>query len=193
MRLHQLDVPALPILLPLGGALMLLSLILLRRRGRFTARHLATAWFASWYAVAVIGATLLPLRLTWGPGAGGIEWFRIIIIPLSTMRPDDFLLNIIMTLPLAVVLLLVFGVRDRPTVVRVGFTISLAIELTQLVILLAWHGQRWADTNDLISNTLGALLGYLALRRAMRLAPVRQVLGTFSLVRTEAAERQLVR
>ena len=190
---HQLDVPALPILLPLGGVLMLLSLLLLHRRGMLTARRLATAWFAGWYAVAVIGATLLPLHLSWGPGAGRPELYRIIIIPLTTMRVDDFLLNIIMTLPLAAVLLLVFGIRSRQSVVRVGFTISLVIEVTQLVLLLAWHGLRWADTNDLVSNTLGALLGYLALRRALDTEPVRRMLPDFSLVRTEVAQREPVR
>jgi hypothetical protein len=67
MPFHQLDVPALPILLPLGGVLMVGSWLLLHRRGLLSARRLTTAWLAGWYAVAVIGATLLPLHLAWGP------------------------------------------------------------------------------------------------------------------------------
>ena len=113
MPSHQLDVPALPILLPLGVVLMVASWVLLRRRDMLTARRLGTAWFAGWYAVAVIGATLLPLHLAWGDGAGEPELYRIILIPLTTMRVDDFLLNIVMTLPLAALLHVVFSVRAR--------------------------------------------------------------------------------
>jgi glycopeptide antibiotics resistance protein len=187
MPSHQLDVPALPILLPLGSLLMVVSWVLLHRRGLLSARRLATAWLAGWYAVAVIGATLLPLHLAWGPGAGPPELYRIILVPLITMRVDDFLLNIVMTLPLAAVLYLVFGVRERRPVVLVGFLGSLAIEITQAVIDLAWHGNRWADVNDLTSNTLGALLGFLIFRRALRSAHLRRLLRPWSLVRAEAA------
>ncbi len=187
MPSHQLDVPALPILLPLGGVLMLVSWALLRRRGLLGARRLATAWLAGWYAVAVIGATLLPLHLAWGPGAGPPELYRIILVPLVTMRVDDFLLNIVMTLPLAALLYLVAGVRDRSRVVLVGFLASLAIELVQAVIDITWHGNRWADVNDLTSNTLGAWLGFLIFWRAVRPARVRRVVESWSLARPEAA------
>ena len=187
MPFHQLDVPALPVLLPLGAVLMLVSGVLLHRRGLLTARRLATAWLAGWYAVAVTGATLLPLHLAWGPGAGPPELYRIILVPLITMRVDDFLLNIVMTVPLAAVLYLVFGVRELRRVVLVGFLVSLAIEITQAVIDIAWHGNRWADVNDLTSNTLGALLGFLIFWRAMRSARVRRLVRPWSLVRAEPA------
>jgi glycopeptide antibiotics resistance protein len=182
---HQLDVPALPILLPLGALLMVLSWVGLRRRGRPGARPLATAWIAGWYAVAVLGATLLPLHLAWGPGAGPPEFNRIILVPLITMRVDDFLLNIVMTLPLAALLFLLAGVREKRRVVLVGFLVSLGIELVQAVINLAWHGNRWADTNDLIANTVGALFGFLIFWRAMRSARVRRLAEPWSLSRTE--------
>ena len=182
MPIHQLDVPALPILLPLGGLLMAVSWVLLHRRGRLGARRVVTAWLAGWYAVAVLGATLLPLHLAWGPGAGPPELYRIILVPLTTMRVDDFVLNIVMTLPLATLSYLVAGVRDRRRVVLMGFLASLAIEVTQAVIDLAWHGNRWADVNDLISNTLGALLGFQIFWRAMRSARVRRLVYDWSLV-----------
>ncbi|MEU8610435.1 VanZ family protein [Actinoplanes sp. NPDC048791] len=187
MPFHQLDVPALPILLPLGGVLMIVSWVLLHRRGLLGARRLTTAWIAGWYAVAVIGATLLPLHLAWGPGAGPPELYRIILVPLITMRVDDFLLNIVMTLPLAALLYLVAGLRERRRVVLTGFLVSLAIEITQAVICLAWHGNRWADVNDLTANTLGAWLGFLIFWRAMRSARVRELVRGWSLVRAEPA------
>jgi glycopeptide antibiotics resistance protein len=187
MPFHQLEVPALPILLPLGAVLMVFSAVLLHRRGRLSARRLATAWLAGWYAVAVIGATLLPLRLAWGPGAGPPELYRIILVPLITMRVDDFLLNIVMTLPLAALLHLVAGVRELRRVVLTGFLVSLVIEITQAVIDLAWHGNRWADVNDLISNTLGAYLGFLIFWRALRSPRLRRVVQSWSLARNGPA------
>ncbi|RSM72331.1 VanZ family protein [Actinoplanes sp. ATCC 53533] len=186
MPSHQLDVPALPILLPLGGVLMVVSWLLLHRRGLLSARRLTTAWLAGWYAVAVIGATMLPLHLAWGPGAGPPDLYRIILVPLVTMRVDDFLLNVVMMLPLAALLFLVAGVRERVRVVLVGFLTSLVIEVAQAVIDIAWHGNRWADVNDLTSNTVGAWLGFLIFWRIMRRARVRRAVRGWSLTRAEA-------
>jgi glycopeptide antibiotics resistance protein len=130
--------------------------------------RLLTAFGAGWYAVAVLGATFLPLRLAWGDDPyGRLGTFRIILLPIVEMRPLDFLLNTMMLLPLAALLFLVAGVRRKSRVVLVGFLISLAIETTQGVLDLTVHANRWADVNDLMSNTLGAWLGYLWFWRAM--------------------------
>ncbi len=180
MPSHQITVPALPILLPLGAVLMVVSGVLLHRRGLLGVRRLVTAWVAGWYAVAVLGATMLPLPLSWGPGAGPPQLYRIILLPVITMRVDDFLLNVVMTLPLGALLFLLFGVRDEGRVVVTGFLASLTIEITQAVILLAWHGNRWADVNDLLSNTVGAWLGFLLFWRAMGSARVRRAVLPWS-------------
>jgi glycopeptide antibiotics resistance protein len=84
-------------------------------------------------------------------------------------------------------LYLVAGVRDRGRAVLVGFLISLVIEITQAVIDIAWHGNRWADVNDLISNTVGAWLGFLIFWRAMRRARVARAVRGWSPARAEAA------
>lgn len=175
MPSDQLHVPALPILLPLGVLLMAVSVRRLRRRGLLTAARLGTAWVAGWYLVAVIGATLLPLRLSWGAGAGSPDLFRIILVPLTTMRLDDFVLNVAMTLPLAALLHLVAGVRDGRRVVLIAFLLSVAIEVTQGVLVLTANGDRWADVNDLIANTAGAWLGHVLYRRALGLAGIRRL------------------
>jgi glycopeptide antibiotics resistance protein len=189
----QVDVPALPILLPLGVVLMLASWVLLRRRDLLTARRLGTACLAGWYAVAVIGATLLPMHLAWGDGAGPPELYRITLIPLTTMRVDDFLLNIVMTLPVAALVYVVFAVREKSRVILVGFVISVAIEVTQGVLDIALHGNRWADVNDLISNTLGVLLGYLAFHRAMRFEAFRRVVESCALAGSESPSQKAIR
>ncbi|MCY1142375.1 VanZ family protein [Actinoplanes sp. Pm04-4] len=164
----QLDVPALPVLIPLGLVLMGVAALVLRRRGELRREKLIPLWLAGWYAVAVLGATMLPLRLAWGPEAGAPELYRILWIPYVTMRVDDFILNVLMLVPLAAALRVAFGVRDRKRVVLTGFLISLGIETTQLLMLLFLHGTRWADTNDLIANTLGAWLGWVLLQRVLR-------------------------
>jgi glycopeptide antibiotics resistance protein len=194
MAPNQLDIPALPILLPLGLALMIGSWAALRRCGLATVRRLVTAWLAGWYLVAVLGATLLPLHLAWGAGAGEPELFRIILVPVTTMRVDDFILNIVMTLPLAALLHLVFGIRGRGRVVLTGFLLSAGVEVIQAV-LVTLHGNRWADVNDLLSNTLGAFLGYLAWRRLLRHDAVRRTVRDGALVahRCPAAPASVIR
>ncbi|AGZ40611.1 hypothetical protein AFR_11610 [Actinoplanes friuliensis DSM 7358] len=174
--------PALPILVPLGVLLMIVSWAGLRRHDLLSAPRLATAWLAGWYLVAVLGATMLPLHLSWGPYAGEPAYYRIILVPLTTMRVDDFVLNTVMTLPLAAVLRLVFGVHDKVRVVPIALALSASIEITQAIIVLTVHGNRWADVNDLISNTLGAYLGYLALKRLLRFEVVRRVAERCALV-----------
>ncbi len=171
MPTGQLEIPALPILVPLGIALMVLSWVLLRRRGELNPWRLGACWLAGWYAVAVLGATMLPLPLSWG--GGDPELYRILWLPVATMRPDDFVLNIAMMLPLAALLHVVFGVRDRRRVVRIGFAVSATVEIVQLFLILFLHGNRWADSNDLIANTLGAWLGWLAVRHLLRHDAVR--------------------
>ena len=175
MPIYQLTVPALPVLVPLGLLLMVVSAVLLRRCGRLTAARLATAWLAGWYLVAVIGATLLPMPLAWGPGAGPPELYRVDLTPFTDMRVDDFILNIVMTVPMAAVLYLVFGVRGRARVVLVAAALSAVIEVTQGILVLTLHGNRWADINDVVANTSGAWLGHLLFWRAMGSPAVRRL------------------
>ncbi|MBG0562614.1 VanZ family protein [Actinoplanes aureus] len=184
MPFHQFTVPALPVLLPLGFTLMVLAAVLLHRRGLLTPSRLGVAWLAGWYAVAVFGATMLPMRLAWGPGAGYFEPGRLVLEPVVGMRPLDFMLNIAMTVPLAAVLHVSFGVRDVRRVVLCGFLLSLTIESVQAILAVTLHGDRWADVNDLMSNTLGAYFGYLAFRRLMRFARFRRAVENCSFART---------
>ncbi|AEV86547.1 hypothetical protein ACWT_5530 [Actinoplanes sp. SE50] len=173
MLVDRLEIPALPVLLPLGAVLMVLSWWWLRRQGRLTTRRLVVAWALCWYAVAVLGATMLPAHLSWGPGAGPPATYRILLVPTLSMRRRDFVLNMMMTLPLAALLHLNFGIVDRLWVVRTGFLLSLSIETTQLVMILTVHGTRWADVNDLLSNTIGTIVGFVVWHRLMRVERLR--------------------
>jgi glycopeptide antibiotics resistance protein len=78
-------------------------------------------------------------------------------------------------------------------VVLVGFVLSATIEVTQAVLNIAFHGSRWADVNDLTSNTLGALLGYLLWQRLLRIESVRRAVERCTLVRSESPAPDAVR
>lgn len=193
MPTDQIDVPPLPVMVPLGILLMIVSWAVLRRRGPLTAWSLGAAWAGCWWVVAVLGATMLPLHLGWGEYTGEPGYDRILPVPLITMRPSDFVLNIVMTLPLAALLQVIFGVRDRSRVVLIGFLLSLTIETTQLVLALTLQGTRWADINDLISNTSGAYLGFLAFRRLLRDERFRRLADRCTFRRAEPRAREVVR
>lgn len=181
MPRDQVDIPALPVLLPLGIVLMVVAWACLLRRGLITGPRLGAAWLAGWYSVAVLGATMLPLHVGWGDALGPPDIYRITLIPLAGVRVDDFVLNVVMTLPLAAFLHVVFAVRDKARVILVGFLISAVIETTQAILDLTLHGDRWADVNDVMANTLGALLGYLAVRGLMRFEKVRRVMREWAI------------
>ena len=66
-----------------------------------------------------------------------------------------YILNIIMFMPLGFLLPLIWkNFRNAKKVVLMGFLMSLAIEICQLFNLRA------TDIDDLMMNTLGALVGY---------------------------------
>jgi glycopeptide antibiotics resistance protein len=77
---------------------------------------------------------------------------------------EDDVNNVIMFLP-AGMLLALAGARWRATLL-VGLLGSLAIEITQYVA----HIGRVSDVNDLLTNTVGALLGHTLVRVLQRMA-----------------------
>lgn len=83
------------------------------------------------------------------------------IVPFRGILNQTSLLNIAMTIPFG--FLLPFIVRVRfPKVVAIGTAFSLCIESIQLILGLYFDfSVRIIDVNDVICNTLGAVLGYL--------------------------------
>ena len=81
------------------------------------------------------------------------------LIPFVGMLEDwkNGILNILLFVPLGVMLPLLWNsFRNTKKAILFGFTMSLAIELLQILTFRA------TDVNDLITNTLGAYIGYLA-------------------------------
>ncbi|MBX6313082.1 MAG: VanZ family protein, partial [Isosphaeraceae bacterium] len=98
------------------------------------------------------------------------------LVPLRTIARDlnvrgkDFVVNFVGNLaaflPLGALLRRLWGSRaSAQRVALAGMALSLAIELLQFL-----SGRRVADVDDVLLNTLGALLGYMALAGGQLLA-----------------------
>jgi glycopeptide antibiotics resistance protein len=72
----------------------------------------------------------------------------------------DMAQNVVVFVPLGVLLPLVAPVRSPGRAVLGGFLVSLTMEALQFVNAVTGHGGHVADVNDLLANTLGALVGY---------------------------------
>ncbi|MBQ2297098.1 MAG: VanZ family protein, partial [Ruminiclostridium sp.] len=82
---------------------------------------------------------------------------RITLIPFLGMisGPIDTILNVILFFPLGFFLPLLYKIfRSAKNIVFAGFLFSFSIELLQM------FGWGKTDINDLITNTIGACLGY---------------------------------
>lgn len=76
--------------------------------------------------------------------------------------PQQYLLNVLMFLPLGVLLPLLWQRFHRlKETAGFGFLLSLLIELSQLFCF------RITDLNDLMTNTIGAMLGWLLWKKAL--------------------------
>ena len=86
------------------------------------------------------------------------------LIPFSSEGAMTYILNIIMFMPLGFLLPLIWkNFRNAKKVVLMGFLMSLAIEICQLFNL------RTTDIDDLMMNTLGAVIGYFIWKLTKRL------------------------
>ncbi|MBP2322611.1 glycopeptide antibiotics resistance protein [Kibdelosporangium banguiense] len=120
------------------------------------------------YATLALAVVFLPLP---GPGTPRLRQ-TIQLLPfqwvLDTARGDllaakQFFLNVLLFVPLGVFAYLLWR-RTLKQAVTIGFGVSLLIEITQLSgnFGTAPFVYRIFDVDDLITNTSGALIGYLA-------------------------------
>jgi len=130
------------------------------------AKIFLTAFLA--YATTVVAVTLLPIhRHAPGYWAGQPWWTVIHWIPGEVDTPS-FVLNVIMLIPFGVFVPLLWRTADSVRRLALLAALSSAgIELSQFVLGVTLGSRRTVDVNDLIANTLGALIGLLILRLAL--------------------------
>ncbi len=167
-----------------------------RRRGGFSPGRF-TAWIALlFYAMGVWVYTLLPLP------TGPYDCVGLVLDPpedlvdiwrlqqerggslLGNAAFQQFTLNVLLFVPLGAFVRLLAG-RGVAVAAGAGALASLAVELTQLTGVWGLFpcAYRVFDTGDLVSNTLGAMLGSLVMlailrARAQRRSPTPQVQAT---------------
>jgi glycopeptide antibiotics resistance protein len=137
---------------------------------------LAARTAAVLYGAVLAVVTLAPIRWRSDLGRYRDNW-RPQLVPIwnlvVNLRDGDRVLatlagaagNVALFLPLGFLLPLLAPSLDRLwRTVGAGFALSAAIELSQV----AFPGVRRADVNDVLMNTLGAALGFLAFRLAAR-------------------------
>jgi glycopeptide antibiotics resistance protein len=154
----QSEIPALPVLVTLTAALLLVTWWRYRHR-------LLLAWAWVGYAMAVLAVTLLPLQIATGDYANQVPWYETgNWLPVVTIDAVTFVANIVMFVPLGVLLAMAGRTRTPRQAALIALACSAGIEIVQYLTNVLVSSGRTADVNDLIANTLGAVLGFLAWR-----------------------------
>ncbi|MFE4468184.1 VanZ family protein [Leifsonia sp. NPDC056824] len=124
---------------------------------RRTRRRAAAGLLAYTAFVAAVGLWPTPVDRPFDPllfrilGAGAVIGLR----PLDAYDAIEFTANVAFLVPPALLLVLIAGLRRWWVGPLAGLLCSIAIELTQHFLLPA----RFGTVNDVIANTLGALIG----------------------------------
>ena len=172
LLLHVLDLMkrggalALGVIIGCLIAILILRLITRKNNENFPWKRLAPGALTAGYLALVAMGTLLIMS---GGGRLSLRVFAEFIEAWNTMSTTlwlNIVLNIAMFIPAGILFPLVFPKLDRwYKVTAAGAGMSFVIELLQLIL-----NRGAADIDDLITNTLGCVIGYslLAAFRALR-------------------------
>ncbi len=114
-----------------------------------TLLHIITVFIFCYYIIGVLTMTGIGKLKTFSP--------NIVLIPFGDMiaGPIDTILNVILFIPLGFFLPFLYKrYKNISYVTLTGFFLSLSIEFVQM------FGRGSTDINDLITNTIGTILGY---------------------------------
>ena len=172
-----------PVLLPLLVGAVVVWLLALGHRRALTRARALTVLVTTTYVTGVVALTFFPWRVPFAGERPDVFVGSAVaqpeialrsllnVVPLVTIDPTSFLLNVVMTVPLGVLLPLLLRVRSVPAAALVGLAVSTAIEVGQGVGDVLLGMTRTVDVNDLIANVTGTVLGLLVLRLLVELAP----------------------
>lgn len=130
------------------------------------------------YFLSMIHLVFFPIEINIGEYANLTPWYKSInFIPLLTIDAATFILNIIMLVPLGMYLpLLSSKFQSVKKAASMGLYISLSFEFTQLLMRIIFGNGRSTDINDLLANTLGAVIGFLLIRELSKKSFVNTIL-----------------
>lgn len=152
--------------------LFLLAMILLAKFKKFKYTYLQYTLITTFviYLLSVIHLVLFPIDVNIGLYANQAHWYSSInFIPIITIDLKTFILNIVMLIPFGMYLPLINSKFDSAKkAARLAFIISLSIEMLQSIIGVTLGNGRTSDINDIIANTLGAVLGYILINKMLK-------------------------
>lgn len=140
-----------------------------KKRNRWRKSRMRLVLYTLFYAYlcAVIYLTLLPFRPTWVIDIYVGEFANL--IPFRDLKMGyggalkDIILNVIMTVPFGIFYPYVFR-SGLAVTTAVGFLSSVCIESLQLTEAFFGSSYHAFDITDIITNTAGAILGYIIYR-----------------------------
>ncbi|WP_134767651.1 VanZ family protein [Nocardioides sp. 1609] len=164
------EVPVLPVVVPLGGAVLVGSAWHLRRRGLLTAPRAAVALALGVYAAGIVANTVFPIFLD--KPASSARWTQFVnVTPMTGYELGDAAMNVCVFVPIGALVPLVVPHWPWWRVLAVATVLSLSIEVGQYATAHLLAGGHVTDVNDLTFNMVGAALGLLVLA-ALSTAPV---------------------
>ncbi len=156
-----IEVPMLPIVIPLGIMTFLLLIRLLHSRGRVTVARASVAAALAIYAGGILANTVFPIFLRIGTGFyDGPRPVPLYLVPFVDYGLEDALINIAVFIPLGALIPLITTRPNWGKVLTIVASASLAIELAQMAIARLAMGGHLADINDWMTNILGGMIGY---------------------------------
>ena len=172
-------IPANAVVIPVALIALGAMLLLLHRRRALTLGRTALAVVTCVYGSAVLQSTLLPFPIRVGTSRDGMApWHAYLqLVPFYDHDPTGYILNVALFVPLGVLLPLVWRVSSVRRAVVIGFLASFVVELVQFILVISVTSGRVADVDDLIANTLGTLVGFIAFRIAQMVPPLGRLMA----------------
>jgi glycopeptide antibiotics resistance protein len=132
------------------------------------------------YLLAVIHLTVFPVHMQTGEWKAHAYFQQAVNVkPFQHLNKADFLLNILLTIPLGMFLPVVAR-RTIPLlkVCAIAIFTGCLLEGNQYLLRITVANDRNVNINDVIANASGVILGYACLRLALRTPAIRRPLET---------------
>jgi glycopeptide antibiotics resistance protein len=170
------------------GPLFLLGLLVLAFWGKRQERKVTIAQYVvllsfGIYLLCVTHLVFFPIEVNIGKYANQTKWYQAVnFIPVLTIDKTTFMLNVLMLVPFGMYLpFLNRRIVSFKDAAKLGFALSLAFELVQLLIRVTLGSGRSTDVNDLLANTAGAIFGFFIVKSLFKLKLIGDLLKRFQL------------